>query len=286
MKKLGINIFFYIPHPQPLSEKERGVGGLFPSYLERVRVRRTVTIFSFFLICFFETSYFSCDAQKIARSVVSSTGNYSFAGGIKLSSTVGEPITTTLFTSNSILTQGFQQPSVKALGNLQLVVTVKNASCIGAHNGSAYVTVSNGTAPFTYLWSPGNITTDTAKFLASGEYSILVTDANGFTGIDSGFVSTDADIVCDVYIYSGFTPNGDGHNDTWKIDYIEALQPNKVAIFNRWGEELWTGTNYDNSTVVWKGTNQNGVNLPDATYYYVVEIPEKIYKGWVEIMRE
>jgi gliding motility-associated-like protein len=56
-----------------------------------------------------------------------------------------------------------------------------------------------------------------------------------------------------------------------------------VSIYNRWGDLVWSGKNYDNVNVVWEGKNKNGQDLPDATYFYLVEIPDKTYKGWVEL---
>ncbi|MBE9600300.1 MBG domain-containing protein, partial [Pedobacter sp. MC2016-24] len=52
-----------------------------------------------------------------------------------------------------------------------------NATCtIG---GQASVTPSGGTAPYTYLWSPGGATTQSVTGLAAGSYSVIITDANG-----------------------------------------------------------------------------------------------------------
>ena len=40
---------------------------------------------------------------------------------------------------------------------------------------------------------------------------------------------------------------------------------------------------YDNSTVVWDGTNKNGKPLPDGTYFYVIELDDETLTGWVQI---
>ncbi|HTB06214.1 MAG TPA: gliding motility-associated C-terminal domain-containing protein [Bacteroidia bacterium] len=85
--------------------------------------------------------------------------------------------------------------------------------------------------------------------------------------------------------YTGISPNGDGHNDTWIIDNIDAYPDNTAVIYNRWGTEVWRGTGYNNSSVVWKGFNQQGQPLPDGTYFYSVTINTKIYKGWVQLTR-
>lgn len=144
---------------------------------------------------------------KLSRQVIGSTGNYSKAGGISISSTTGEPAATTIRGTGIILTQGFQQPS-------------------------------------------------------------------------------DATIKDFVVLYNGITPNDDGMNDTWIIYGIGEYADNKVIIFNRWGGPVWEADGYDNYDVVWNGTNLQGEDLPDGTYYYIIDIPElDTYKGWVQLTR-
>ena len=53
-------------------------------------------------------------------------------------------------------------------------------NCSGDNSGTAAVTPTGGTAPFTYQWNdPGNSTTDSIGGLAGGSYSVIVTDATG-----------------------------------------------------------------------------------------------------------
>ena len=54
-----------------------------------------------------------------------------------------------------------------------------DASC-GDANGSASVTVTQGTAPYSYLWTNGE-TTSSINGLLSGTYTVIVTDAMGCT---------------------------------------------------------------------------------------------------------
>jgi gliding motility-associated-like protein len=51
----------------------------------------------------------------------------------------------------------------------------------GASQGSATVTPSGGTLPYTYSWSTNSQTGSTATGLSAGNYTVLVTDANGCT---------------------------------------------------------------------------------------------------------
>ena len=72
-------------------------------------------------------------------------------------------------------------------------------------------------------------------------------------------------------IPEGFSPNNDGVDDTW---FIKRPFGAKVAvkIFNRWGNELYKSDDYQND---WRGksvSNFLGEDLPEGTYYYIVEL--------------
>lgn len=64
------------------------------------------------------------------------------------------------------------------------------AECFGNNTGSATVTVSGATAPYSYLWSNGS-TTATADTLDSGTFSVTVTDANNCQDSLTGLVVTE-----------------------------------------------------------------------------------------------
>jgi len=67
-----------------------------------------------------------------------------------------------------------------------------------------------------------------------------------------------------------FTPGIDGKNDIWvALDPDEYFKDNTLTIFNRWGNEVFTATNYKND---WEGTNSSGDKLPEGTYYYVIKV--------------
>jgi gliding motility-associated-like protein len=54
---------------------------------------------------------------------------------------------------------------------------IVGVNCPNDANGTATVDATGGTAPYTYLWSPGNFTTATVNTLSGGSYTVTVTDA-------------------------------------------------------------------------------------------------------------
>ncbi|WP_190242617.1 T9SS type B sorting domain-containing protein [Hymenobacter lapidiphilus] len=71
-----------------------------------------------------------------------------------------------------------------------------------------------------------------------------------------------------IRIPNAFTPNGDGRNDTWQIEFIEEFPDNTVTVFNRWGSQVFSAQNYSRANE-WRG-DINGKPAPVGTYYYVV----------------
>lgn len=185
-----------------------------------------------------------------------------------------------------VLTQGFQQPPSGSNSSLDANVIFSDASCIGANNGSASLNILSATGPVTFYWqAPIGDSLQNHSNLSPGVYYFHIEDGN-FT-IDDSVVIGEAQIDCadSLHFYHGITPNGDMHNDTWVIDGIEFIKDNVVSIFNRWGDLVWAAKDYDNVTEgkVWKGKSSKGTELPDATYFYVVEANGKTYKGWIEL---
>ena len=62
---------------------------------------------------------------------------------------------------------------------LVATVTQNNVTCPGKTDGSASLTVNGGTGSYTYTWLPSGGTNATATGLAAGDYSVIITDANG-----------------------------------------------------------------------------------------------------------
>ncbi|MDN4163875.1 T9SS type A sorting domain-containing protein [Cytophagales bacterium LB-30] len=60
------------------------------------------------------------------------------------------------------------------------VSSIKTTSCFGASDGALQLVVSGGTQPYTYQWNNG-ASTQHLENIPSGQYSVVVSDANGCT---------------------------------------------------------------------------------------------------------
>ncbi len=82
------------------------------------------------------------------------------------------------------------------------------------------------------------------------------------------------EVVGDIDVFTAISPNGDERNDIFLIEHIEKFddtRENRVSIYNRWGDLVWDGRNYDNATVLFTGQSNNGSELPAGTYFFKIE---------------
>jgi gliding motility-associated-like protein len=114
----------------------------------------------------------------------------------------------------------------------------------------------------------------------------ITTEEGGCTDTDSVFVTH----VPDVLPYDGFSPNGDGINDFWYIEFIDNYRNNVVTVYNRWGTKVFEQKGYNNNDPAkrWDGSAKNGKQVGSGTYYYVIILNEEESSpktGAVTIMR-
>lgn len=108
------------------------------------------------------------------------------------------------------------------------------------------------------------------SFAGSDELTIEVCDADGACTQQKITIEVAGNIIA----FNGVSANGDNQNAIFLLKYIEAIpetKENKVSIYNRWGDLVWEGVNYDNTSVVFSGQNKNGNELPSGTYFYKIE---------------
>ena len=126
---------------------------------------------------------------------------------------------------------------------------------------------------FTLNWSLGELLDDSTAFnpvtiglYATTEFLVTVTDLNGCVNSDSVVVN----IIPEIDVPTGFTPNNDGQNDLWEISNVGFYQNISVEIYSRWGDLMYRS---EGMFQAWDGT-YGGNALPIGTYYYVININE------------
>ena len=89
-----------------------------------------------------------------------------------------------------------------------------------------------------------------------------------------------ASIFCG--IQKGISVNGDGLNDLLDLSLLNVKH---LSIYNRYGSRVYSKERYTNE---WKGQSDSGEDLPDGTYYYIIDFndnqPSK--NGWIYVARE
>ncbi|MFN4147097.1 MAG: gliding motility-associated C-terminal domain-containing protein [Runella sp.] len=141
-------------------------------------------------------------------------------------------------------------------------------------------------AGYTYTWTPATWIDDAKSARpriapdSTTYYRVIALSPDNCASEDSIRII----VVQRVFMPEVFTPNGDGHNDTWQIIGREAYPEIEVTIYNRWGNAVYYA----------KGNNQppfdgtyDGQPLPEGVYIYVVRAKPDghIDRGQVMISR-
>ncbi len=104
-----------------------------------------------------------------------------------------------------------------------------NVSCNGGSDGAVDLTVTGGTAPYTFVWS-NTATTEDMIGLEAGTYSVTVTDANGCTATESVDV-TEAILIASGQVTSNVTCNG-GNDGAATVNVTGGSSPYTYAWSN------------------------------------------------------
>jgi len=113
---------------------------------------------------------------------------------------------------------------------------------------------------------------------------------------DSGMLIDSAIVFVEVgpppfKIYEGVSPNGDGKNDFWRIDGIDAFPNNLVRVFDRFNNLVFETRGYNSESNYWVGQANHGLvrgTLPEGTYFYSISLGDgsALLSGYVILKRE
>ncbi len=167
-------------------------------------------------------------------------------------------------------------------------------SAAGMNVGAVFNFIDTSDYAVNYSWNfgDGGVSSQmnpSHTYYANGNYYVLLKVQNSLGCMDSAFqyilintVTTEISTLIPTVI----SPNGDGMNDVWKLDFLHLLYPSAhVEIYNEWGQTLFTSDGY---TVPWDGTF-NGQPVPDGNYMYVIQLnagaDPDLFKGVLMVLR-
>jgi len=154
-----------------------------------------------------------------------------------------------------------------------------NVSVYGANDASIQTNVDGGVSPYIYTWSTGS-NDENLTGIGQGNYQVTVMDANGCIAQVGMRISQPRILE----MPEGVSPNGDGDNDYFVVRGLDAYPNNDITIFNRWGNIVYQQKAYNND---WDGKNNMSVQLPDGTYFVVLNVtPELSLTGYIDLRRK
>jgi gliding motility-associated-like protein len=195
------------------------------------------------------------------------------------------------YTGNVVITSGGTTNQISTAGSntvtkALLTVTADNKTKITGTPNPALTYIYSG---FVNNEGPSVLTTQpaisTSANLSSpaGQYPITINggvSANYNFNYIAGVLQVTS--VVDIVVINTFTPNGDGVNDTWRIQNIEGFPNSVVEVFNRYGGEVFYSRSYPEP---WDG-KRKGNDVPGGTYYYIIDLKNgKRVTGWLAVTR-
>ncbi len=222
-------------------------------------------------------------AQPAGLSINPSTGVINIAGSTPGVYTVKY---TVLADTATCREESIKEVTVTIFGEFMVAVSDE---CIGTNYWLHSEPVDNSFNPTTatYVWTIDgievgyeanlNITAylNGANIPAGG----LVVTVTVNDGCESSAQFTVTSTSC--MVQKGISPNSDSANNTFDLT---GMGVKKLTIYNRYGKEVYAKSNYVNE---WNGVDKSGNELPDGTYFYVINknTGENI-TGWIYINRK
>jgi gliding motility-associated-like protein len=137
----------------------------------------------------------------------------------------------------------------------------------------------------TYSWSPVDFLSSTTISnplvtpLSDITYTLMVSSANGCTATSTVNVT----VLTELIIANYMSPNGDGANDTWKVNVPVLIKDFSITIIDSYGRTVYSKDKEYNNEF---DGRLNGDDLPDGTYYYFIKDGTKVkYKGSITLTK-
>ncbi|MFN5459249.1 MAG: T9SS type A sorting domain-containing protein, partial [Bacteroidota bacterium] len=106
-----------------------------------------------------------------------------------------------------------QSVSISQPNGLSISGNPTNPLCHGGSTGSIDISVSGGSLPYSYMWTPNNQTTEDISNLSAGSQTVQVTDANGCTQTSSFTLTAPSPITISASVTPATCGNNDGEID-------------------------------------------------------------------------
>lgn len=114
-----------------------------------------------------------------------------------------------------------------------------------------------------------------------GEYYATLTVTNEFGCVTTIVHGPFMVNTPDLFIPNVFSPNDDGTNDVFMVEYTGSQFFN-MQIYDRWGAMMYDSKN---KVVGWDGLNADGQDVPEGVYFYRVAVGDREFTGAVTLMR-
>ncbi|MCC6181416.1 MAG: T9SS type A sorting domain-containing protein, partial [Bacteroidia bacterium] len=148
---------------------------------------------------------------------------------------------------------------------LSATASSTNATCSSCTNGAVSASVSGGTTPYTYSWTPISANTPTIGNLAVGCYTVIVTDAKGCVDTETTCVSFSTKIEELQHSTSHLSMYPNPNNGIFTVSSIQLEERMKIEITNTMGQVV-SNERFTNVTQV----NVNLSSFAKGIYYVKV----------------
>jgi gliding motility-associated-like protein len=260
--------------------------------------------------------------SEAAKPTLTAGGATAFCAGGRVTLNASAATSYAWYRNGTVITGATTQSYTATEAGRYVVITTNTDNCKSDSSAAVTVLVNNPPAapasisgdtlviaryPYTYTATPSTGATSYIWTLPSGWSGTSTTNSiNATSGTNSGTISVVAvangcnspattlnvKVKYDkVTIPDVITPNNDGFNDRWVILRPSGMKVG-VAIYNRWGQQVYKNDDYRND---WNGTGSGGFlgnNLPNGTYFFVVELSgagitgKEIRKGSLTLKRD